>query len=349
MAPSPSGPFACTRAGRVAWPAIMAVSIDRDLNDVLVFLQVVASGTFTAAGRALRVPTSTVSRRVARLEEQLGVRLLQRTTRKLSLTEAGRLYYERGSAFFSELEQTENVLADAQASPRGRVRATAPLEHSISMRVITPFIERYPDVRVDLELTNRSVNIIEEGYDASICAGPIPSLSVVAHKLMDSPFRIVASPKYLARRGAPETPEALSEHDCVVFGPASSASTWTVPTDDGLLHVPVHGRLAVNHMAAVRDATVAGLGIALLPELVCCAALACGELEVVLPGIAPPPVPVWVTHPAGRFLPPAVKAFVQHVRENFADLATVSGPTPGRTRRKKAKATRKSKATKKTR
>ncbi len=321
----------------------MAVDIDRDLNDVLVFLQVVASGTFTAAGRALHLPTSTVSRRVSRLEEQLGVRLLQRTTRKLSLTEAGQLYHERGIALFAELEQTENLLADAQANPRGRVRATAPLEHGISMRIVAPFIEAHPDVRVDLELTNRSVNIIEEGYDAAICAGPIASLSVVAHKLMDSPFLIVASPSYIERHGAPQSIEDLPEHDCVIFGPTSGSSTWTLPGDDGPQHVAVHGRIAVNHMAAVRDATIAGLGIALLPEIICCGAVGRGELKVLLPGIAPPAVPVWITHPAGRFLPPAVKAFVAHVRDNFADLALEAAPKI----RKKAKSKSKAKPKKK--
>lgn len=315
----------------------MAVDIDRDLNDVLVFVQVVASGTFTAAGQALHLPTSTVSRRVSRLEEQLGVRLLQRTTRKLSLTEAGQVYHERGVELFSELEQTENLLADAQVTPRGRVRATAPLEHGISMRIVAPFIEAHPEVRVDLELTNRSVNIIEEGYDAAICAGPVASLSVVAHKLMDSPFLIVASPGYIERRGAPESVDELAEHDCIIFGPTSGSSTWTLPGDEGPRAISVHGRIALNHMTAVRDATLAGLGIALLPEITCRAAVACGDLVVVLPGVAPPPVPIWITHPAGRFLPSAVKAFVTHVRTNFASLATELAPQAGRKTKKRSR------------
>jgi len=300
----------------------MALSIHRDLNDVLIFLQVVKSGSFTAAGQDLGVPTSTVSRRVSRLEEQLGVQLLQRTTRKLSMTDAGRLYFEQGTSTFAGLEEAENQLADAQASPKGRVHATAPLEHSVSMRLVTPFLERYPDVRVDLELTNRSVNIIEEGYDASIYAGPIANLSVVAHKLMDSPFRLVASPEYLATRAPPQRPTDLSDHDCVLFGAASSGATWTLPDEGGDVAVQVRGRVAINHLAGVLHATLAGLGVALLPELVCGPDIAGGRLVVLLPGVAPPPVPVWITHPAGRYLSPAVRAFVTHVRENFADLAT---------------------------
>lgn len=308
----------------------MPVSLDRDLNDVLIFLQVVTSGSFTAAGRELGVPTSTVSRRVSRLEEQLGVQLLQRTTRKLSLTDAGRLYYDRGTATFAGLDEAENMLAEAQANPKGRVRATAPLEHSGSMRLVTSFLELYPDVRLDLELTNRTVNIIEEGYDASIHAGPIVNLSVVAHKLLDSPFRIVASPEYLSKRGAPETAADLSEHDCIVFGSASSGSTWALPSEGEERQVQVRGRIAVNHMSGVRDAAIAGLGIALLPEITCGSNVARGELAVLLPGIAPPAVPLWITHPGGRYLAPAVRAFVTHVRENFARLVVPTADAAAR-------------------
>ena len=295
----------------------MSVSIERDLNDVLIFLQVVESGSFTAAGRKLGVPTSTVSRRVQRLEDELGVRLLQRTTRKLSLTEAGKMYRERTSELFAGLEEAENILADAQVNPKGRIRVTAPLEHGISMRVVTPFLERYPDVRVCLELTSRPVNIIEEGYDAALVAGELPSLSVVAHKLLDSSFRLVASPSYVERRGAPERLEDLAEHDCVVFGHPSGGATWNLAGQD----ITVRSRIATNHMAAVRDATLAGLGVALLADLICAEHIEAGTLVALLPDAAPPPVPIWITYPSGRYLAPAVRAFVDHVRETFPAVA----------------------------
>lgn len=320
--PVADGPLAGRFVNGLSFGLRMPLSLDRDLNDVVIFLQVVTSGSFTAAARELGMPTSTVSRRVSRLETQLGVQLLQRTTRKLSVTDAGRIYYERGTATFAGLEDAENILADAQANPKGRVRATVPIEHGVSMRLVTEFLRRYPDVRVDLELTHRNVNIIEEGYDASICAGPISNLSVVAHPLMDSPFRLVASAEYLGKHPAPGTLDELAEHECVVFGPASASSTWVFPNDTGgETSVQVAGRIAVNHMAAARDAALAGFGIALLPELICGADLAAGDLITVLPGVAPPPVPIWITHPAGRFLAPAVRAFVAHVRENFTSTA----------------------------
>lgn len=301
------------------------MSLDRDLNDVLVFLQVVNSGSFTAAGRELGVPTSTVSRRVARLESQLGVKLLQRSTRKLSMTEAGQLYYERGTASFSGLEEAEAMLAEAQARPRGRVRVVAPLDHELSMGLVIPFLDAYPEVHVDLELSARTVNIIEEGYDVALCVGPLANLSVVAKRLIDSPFGLVASPAYVEVHGAPQTVDALEEHRCVIFGGASSGATWSLPDPSAEagaeVRVSVRGRLSVNHLGAVRDAALAGLGIAALPLLACAAQLAEGSLVRVLPGVAPPPVPVWVTYAGGRYLPPAIRAFVDHARAHFPALA----------------------------
>lgn len=302
----------------------MALTFDRDLNDVLVFLQVVQSGSFTAAGRELGVPTSTISRRVARLEAQLGVQLLKRSTRKLSLTEAGQLYFERGTASLSGLEEAEAVLADAQARPRGRVRLAAPLDHQVSMRLVLPFLEAHPEVHVDLELTDRAVNLIEEGYDAVICVGTLVHLSVVAHRLFDSPFVLVASPAYLDAHGRPEQVEDLEQHQCIVFGGSSASTTWTFPKPDQpdeRIALSVSGRLSVNHLGAARDATVAGLGVAALPRLACARELGSGELEVVLPGVAPPPVPIWITHAGGRYLPPAIRGFVDHVRAHFAEFA----------------------------
>lgn len=301
------------------------VSINRELNDVLVFLQVASSGSFTAAGKELGVPTSTVSRRVSRLEEELGVRLLQRTTRKLSLTEAGQLYYERGATFFAGLEETENMLAEAQANPKGRVRVAAPLEHDISVQLIASFLDRYPEVRVDLEMADRAVNIIEEGFDAGMVAGELTNPSVVAHKLMDSSFQVVASPDYLQRRGTPETPDDLDDHDCVVVGPASAAGTWVVTTPSGPETVAIRGRVAANHLSAARHMAQTGLGLAQLPTLSCRAALEDGTLCEVLSGWARPPVPIWITHAPGPHLAPAVRAFVEHVRENFATVANPGG------------------------
>ena len=302
--------------------------MDRDLNDVLIFTKVVESGSFTAAARGLGLPNSTVSRRVARLEANLGLRLLQRTTRKLNLTEAGQLYYDRSAQAFAGLEEAEHILAETQSTPRGRVRITAPVEHSILMRLVTPFLEAYPEVRVDLELTNRHVNLVHEGFDVAIHAGQLADSSVVAYRLMDSPFQLVASPSYLDQHGEPLSIQDLSDHDCIVFGGSSSNTTWQLPGPAGTVKVPIRSRVAVNHFQGVRDAALAGLGIALLPSMVGGEDLRAGRLRVVLDGISPPPVPVWVLYPARQYLAPAVRVFVDFVKANFRKIMESSETLP---------------------
>ncbi len=293
----------------------------RDLNHVHVFVSVVQRGSFTAAGKALGVPTSTVSRRVARLEEDLGVRLLLRTTRKLSLTDAGQLYYERSVRVLAELEEAEHILSQAQVIPRGKVRLAVPTEHHLSMELINSFLAVYPQVRVEVDFSNRTVNILEEGYDASIHVGQLTNLSVVARKLLDSPFSLVASPSYLQRCGQPQSASDLSSHDCIVFGASSVHAHWVLAGKPKPLQVPIRGRLAVNHLLAARDAAVAGHGIALLPTLACGAEIQTGKLRTVLPELSPPSVPIYLTYPAGRYLPAAVRALVTFFQEHFHTAA----------------------------
>jgi len=297
--------------------------IDRNLNDIVAFVQVVDSGTFTAAAKRLRMPVSTVSRKVARLEASLEVQLLRRTTRSLSLTEAGREYYERSVAALSSLEEAENVLAETRASPRGRVHLAAPVEHSVTMRLVASFLRRYPDVRVDIDFTARAVNILDEGFDASIHVGPPVNLSTVARKLMDSPFKVVASPDYLAVRGTPRNVQELVKHDFVVFGASSAQPSVSLMAGGQAVPVKVGSRIAVNHMGAVRDAVSSGLGIGVLPVLGIDAELASGALVAILDGAEPPAVPLYVTYAAGGLLPPAVRVFVDHVLSNFSSEAKI--------------------------
>ena len=304
----------------------MVTTIERDLNDVTFFVQVVQSGSFTRAAGVLGYPTSTVSRRVARLERALGTLLLQRTTRKLSLTDAGQLYFDRSVQVLSELDQVERTLAHAQTSPSGRVRFAAPLEHEGSMRLVTAFLDAYPEIRVDLDLTSRQVNLVEEGYDVAIQAGDLPQSSLTARKLMDSPFRLVASPTYIAARGEPVDVRALREHDCVVFGHSSSGATWLLGSAKDPVRVPVRGRFAVNNLQAARAAALAGLGIALLPTIVCGEDVKSGRLRVVLQEAVPPAVPIWLVYAGGRLLTPAVQAFVEFLTARFAEVVESTQP-----------------------
>jgi DNA-binding transcriptional LysR family regulator len=291
-----------------------------ELDDVRVFAQVVDAGSFTAAGRALSLPTSVVSRRVARLEERLGVRLLQRTTRTLSVTEAGRLYHECGARVLAELDEAERALAQLRQRPRGRVRVTAPVEEYATIRLVTRFLAAYPEVQVELELTNRQVNLVEEGFDVALRAGPQPDSTLIAQKVLDSPFWLVASPAYLKRRGEPRQLADLRAHDAIVFGATMTEATWTLRGAKGPVRVPLRGRISVNHMQAARAAALAGLGIAMLPSIFCAPDLRARRLRPVLQSASPPPIPVFVVYRSGRLLAPAVRAFVDFARTSFAAI-----------------------------
>ncbi len=292
-----------------------------DLNDVLVFIKVVELRSFTAAGDALGLPNSSISRKVTRLEDRLGVRLLHRTTRKLSLSDNGQLYYERAVRLIAGLEEAENILADTCATPRGRVKLIAPPEHAISMKIVNDFLSIYPEVRVDVHLTSAPVNIIHEGVDVAIVAGCANNLSVTAHKILDSKFILVASPEYLRKRGTPKTLSDLSTHDCVIFGRSSSNQIWNLQDGTESVKVPVHGRVASNHLQAIFSSVVADHGIALVPELLCGKLLASGQIIQVLKSAEPPPTPLFVTYENGKLLAPAVRALVKHIKENFKEEA----------------------------
>lgn len=300
---------------------------ESNLNDLTVFVQVVDSGSFTAAAQRLGTPPSTVSRRVARLERRLGARLLHRTTRRLRLTESGQSYFERGSRILEELEDAEREVAQLQGHPRGRVRIAAPMEQSVTTPLISRFLQKHGDVRIELFLTNRSIDLIEEGYDISIQPGELPdSTHLIAFKLMDSALRLVASPKYLAANGVPETPKDLAAHDCIIFGPTTEA-VWSLLGGQGAVDISVRGRFAVNHMLGVKHAAVSGLGIAMLPSVICSSDVHAGVLKDVLADTPPPAVPIWITYLSGRHISPAVRAFVDFAKEQFLPLMEDQYPT----------------------
>lgn len=282
------------------------------------FARVVAEQSFSGAARSLGLPVSAVSRRVARLERQLGVALLRRTTRKLALTEPGRLFHERSAEALAGLAEAAARLRDAQTSPRGRVRVTAPVDFAPAAEVVAEFLRDFPEVRVELDLTNRRVDLIEEGYDVALRAGELPESTLVAQRLADSPMRLVASARYLSARGTPAQAEELAQHECILFGQLGARATWTLRGPSGRVRVTVTGRLSVNHLQAARQAAVAGLGIALLPSSYSAEALAEGSLSPVLPDLSGPPGALWVVVPS-RHMPPATRAFVAHVKRHFAE------------------------------
>ena len=284
-----------------------------DLNEVLVFAKVVQAGSFTAAARALGLPKSTVSRKVSQLEASLGARLLQRTTRTLSLTDAGRTYHSYASRIASELEEARQAVTSQEESPRGLLRMTAPLGFAFLGAVVARFMTKYPDVRVELVCSDRLVDLVDEAFDLAIRAGRLADSSLIARSLCGVRSYLVASPVYLEKHGKPRTPADLERHDGLLFAPSTARGTWRLENKGKLADVAPRPRYVANDIDLLHDAAVAGLGIALLPTPGVSASLKTGKLKRVLPSWPSPETPVHAVYPSTRHLSMKVRAMIDHL------------------------------------
>ncbi|HEX2881045.1 MAG TPA: LysR family transcriptional regulator, partial [Polyangiaceae bacterium] len=190
-----------------------------DLNEIAIFAQVVQAGSFTSAAAQLGMPKSTVSRKIAELEERLDSRLLQRTTRKLSLTDAGRAYYDYCARIVADIDEAERAVTSLQAIPKGLLRITAPINMGFLAPIISDYLKRFPEVNIDLFCTARTVDLVEERFDVGIRAGVLADSTLIARNLGTIKWFLVAGPGYLKERGRPRLPEDLKKHDCLLFGP----------------------------------------------------------------------------------------------------------------------------------
>lgn len=299
-----------------------------DLNEIAVFTRVVQAGSFTAAARALGMPKSTVSRKVSDLEERLKARLLQRTTRKLSLTDAGRMYFDYGVRIVGELEAAEAAVGSLQEQPRGLLRITAPLHSEWLGDLVAEFMKRNPEVQVELHCTGRTVDLVEERYDLGIRAGALADSSLVARRLGSATWLLAASPAYLRRRRHPRTPDDLKRHDCLLFGAGSTAVDVHLHRGAESVQVAVSPRLVVDDFDILCKAATAGLGIALLPAFHCAEALRSNRLERVLRDWSPPPTPVHVVYPTARHVSAKVKSFLEHLQRRRSPPPWESPPAP---------------------
>ena len=282
-----------------------------DLNRVAVFVRVVEEGGFSAAARALRLPKSSVSRAVALLEEELGARLLQRSTRKVHLTEAGTAFYDRASRGLAGVEEAGAAVADLQGSLRGPIRVTAPVDAGVWLiaPVIARFVALHPAVHVDAVLTGRIVDLVAEGFDFALRAGGVRDTSLVARKLAHVDAALFATPAYLARKGTPARPADLASHDCILFRPDRGRVTWTLTGPAGEETVEVTGPVGADDFAFVQRIVLAGAGIGLLPSFLCSEAAASGGLVRVLPGLTGLGGNFHLVYPSARYLPARAAAF----------------------------------------
>ncbi len=293
------------------------------MEDTRVFLAVVEEGSFSAAAKLLGVPKSSVSRRVANLEESLATKLLQRTTRTLSLTDAGKGYFERCRRAFEQLHDAEQTLEHLASEPRGVLKVTAPSSFGYAAlhQLVEDYQARYPGVSLVVELSNRRVDLVAEGFDVALRAGPLDDSTLVARRVMTDGFELVASPSYLERRGAPRTLADLAQHDCLAFHGQEPYVTWTLTGPNGTESVRVAAHLVSNDLAFLEAAARRGAGVALLPGLTTRTSLRQGQLVRLLPGYTTQQGHISVVYPSAAYLSPKTKAFVEMAVEYLQCMA----------------------------
>ncbi len=300
------------------------MSTTMDLNLVTAFVRVVEQQSFTGAAKALGLPKSSVSRRVTELEEVLGVQLLHRTTRKLALTEAGRTYYEQAERALTELQAAAESASGMDTEARGIVRVTAPVDIGVLglAEIIAAFVRQYPDIHVELSLSSKVVDLVEEGFDIGIRAGRSRDASLVVRRLGTAALGLYASPAYLKERGRPQSLDELRAHDCVLFRARHGKALWRLDGPDGeVSSIEVKGRVNVDEMLFVHQAVGAGLGIGLLPTIVIATCKRVGALdpvERVLPEFSMGGADVAVVTPSGPKRPRRVTILRDFLMQELA-------------------------------
>ncbi|MFQ6333884.1 LysR family transcriptional regulator [Methylophilus sp. 3sh_L] len=282
-----------------------------DFNEAAVFVRVVQAGSFSAAARQLGLPTSTVSTRVARLEQRLGVTLLQRTTRRLHLTEAGSLYFEHASTGLGYLMEAEAALDEARQQPQGTLKMTAPadLGDALFGHLLAETQQRYPALSLELWLTERYVDLVAEGVDVAIRMGELRDSSLIAKSLGTIQWALFASPTYLQQAKPMTSPVELAKHPCVQFTPMGRHH-WDLQRGMNDIRVPLPGRLLVNNIGVVKTMAENGQGVALLPTFICQSSVQQGGLQRILPEWRGQADAVHLVYPKQRFMPPKLRGFI---------------------------------------
>lgn len=287
-----------------------------DLNDVAIFAKVAQLESFSRAAHALAMPVSTVSRRVSALEEQLGATLLQRTTRRLSLTAQGRAYFNRCSEPLNSLYDAETALARTQKEPEGLLRVSGPviLGQEPFYAFVSSFLRNYPRIEVDLSVTNAFVDLIADNIDIAIRFGEMQDSTLVAQCLGRSVRYLVCTPDYLEGREAPLRPDDLRNHQCVLLNGRNNGAEWELVSGKRSLKVGVSGPLSAHDFQAVSAFTYRGHGIGLLPSTYCDQQIARGELIRLLPEWSSPEIFVHAVYPSRRFMPSKLQVFLNALK-----------------------------------
>lgn len=293
------------------------------LNDMATFASVVAEGNFSRAARNLGLSKATVSKRVSRLEDRLGARLLNRTTRRLSLTEIGSAFHEHCARLVAEAEEAEHTVTELTANPRGTLKVNVPMSFGRLhiARAIPEFLSRFPDLKVDITLDDAFVDLVHGGYDLAIRIADLPDSSLVARRLAPSRRVVCGSPGYFRRRGVPETPDDLRNHDCLSYSYLATTGSWPFRKGQRTWNIPVSGSLNANNGDVLLAAAAAGTGLVLVPTFMVEQQLRSGALRPILASYAESDFGIYAVYPHRRHVSAKVRAFVDYFAERF-------GPAP---------------------
>ncbi|WP_312389683.1 LysR family transcriptional regulator [Pseudomonas sp.] len=288
-------------------------------EDMRIFTQVMQAGSFTAAADLLGMSKQSVSRRLMQLEERLGVRLLNRSTRRLDATPLGQQYFDSAVRLLGEMQQAEQDISGQTQALRGTLRLSAPLSFAISHlgSLLTEFLQLHAQLIVEIDLSDRAVDLIGEGYDLALRIGTLEDSSLVARRIASIERVYCASPGYLAARGTPLEPEALREHDCLPYGHSRQVQWQFKGQGKTLQAIAVSGRMRANNGELLRDAAIAGMGVTYLPAFIVEQALAGGRLVKLLEAWTPPPLQLSAVYPQHRQIARPVQAFVEFLRERL--------------------------------
>ena len=287
-----------------------------DLDGIAVFVKVVQAGSFSQAAKLLNMPNSTVSAKVAALEKRLGVTLLQRTTRRLHLTEPGAGYFRRCLQALEGLQAAESELESERSETKGVLRLTAPVElgRSALPPVLDVLLKRHPAIEIDLIITNRLVDLVAENIDVAVRAGPLKDSALIAKRFVLGQFGLWASPSYLKNNSVPRNPNELKEHDCLRFAPFTGRKLQLTNGRERA-QIALAGRITADDFEALRALAVLGWGIALLPSFLCAEEAKERKLVSVLPNWRGDSVTISVVYPAQRFVSPKIRAFITAAEE----------------------------------
>ncbi|MFZ5457010.1 MAG: LysR family transcriptional regulator [Pseudomonadota bacterium] len=288
------------------------------LEDMQIFVSTVDAQSFTAAADRLGLSKQLISRRIMALEERLGARLLVRTTRRLSITDTGRGFYERAVKILQDVDEAEQLVANQNAAPRGTLRLSAPMSFGTLHLgpAIARFMATWPEVTMELDLSDRFVDVVGEGYDMAVRIGQLDDSSLIARAIAPTQLVACASPAYLEQHGRPQTPAELKDHQCLLYGHSRSVE-WPFLDKGRPFALPVSGRLRANNGELACDAAIAGLGVVLLPTFIVGEALRAGSLVSVLDEYAPAPLTIYAVYPQHRQQSRTVKVFTEFLRNTF--------------------------------